>query len=413
MKLISLLAVAVASTLSCSGALAQDSARPAKVHVVEATDSVLRRSYPAIVLPSKEVELSFRVGGRVVELPVRGAMDVAQGDVIARLDARDFETQIAQLQSQRDQAAAQLAALKAGARAEEVAALEAAVVSAQAQLDQAQDQVERTRQLVERGVAAAAKLEQDEAAFRVAQAALEAEREQLAIGRSGGRPEDIDAAEAAMRGIDAQLKVAKDNLDDATLRSPFNGVIARRDIENFTNIQPGQSIALLQALETVHLVFDVPGPDVTALTANSRDNIRNTVMFDAIPGEIFDSEMVEFSVQADAATQTYRGRVAVPQPEGAVILPGMVGRVISSAPGNGSVLMIPLTAVAAASDGAPFVWIVEADNTVSRRDVSLGQAKGASIAVTSGLDAGDAIVAAGVSQILEGMAVRPITRVGG
>ncbi|MFV2054125.1 efflux RND transporter periplasmic adaptor subunit [Aliiroseovarius sp. YM-037] len=413
MKLTGLLAIVAAAGLFGLPAFAQDSARPAKVHEVEATDSVLRRSYPAIVLPSKEVELSFRVGGRVVELPVRGAMNVAEGDVIARLDARDFETQIAQLQSQRDQAEAQLSALKAGARAEEIAALEAAVASAQAQLDQAQDQVERTRQLVERGVAAAAKLEQDEAAFRVAQAALEAQREQLIIGRAGGRPEDIESAEAALRGIDAQLKVARDNLDDATLRSPFDGVVARRDIENFTNIQPGQSIALLQALDTVHLIFDVPGPDVTALTANGRESISNTVMFDAIPGETFESEVVEFSVQADAATQTYRGRVAVSQPEDAVILPGMVGRVISSAPGNGSDLMIPLTAVAAASDGAPFVWIVGADNTVSRKDVSLGPAKGASVAVTSGLAAGDTIVAAGVSQILEGMAIRPITSVGG
>lgn len=50
--------------------------RPAKVFTVEATTSEITRNYPAIVLPSAEVELSFRVSGRVIDLPVRGAMAV-------------------------------------------------------------------------------------------------------------------------------------------------------------------------------------------------------------------------------------------------------------------------------------------------------------------------------------------------
>ncbi|MBA5764984.1 hypothetical protein H2O73_21790, partial [Vibrio sp. 404] len=73
-------------------------------------------------------------------------------------------------------------------------------------------------------------------------------------------------------------------------------------------------IVLLQNLQVVHLTFDVPGPDVTALSANGQGNIRNEVTFDALPGRVFDAEIVEFSVQADSATQTYRGRVAVTSP---------------------------------------------------------------------------------------------------
>lgn len=48
--------------------------RPAKVFTISAAPSNLQRTYPAIVLPSREVQLTFRVSGRVVELPVRGAM---------------------------------------------------------------------------------------------------------------------------------------------------------------------------------------------------------------------------------------------------------------------------------------------------------------------------------------------------
>ncbi len=92
--------VMLAIGLVAPGAMAQEAEtpepiRPAKVVAVAATESIVRRSYPAIVLPSDEVELSFRVSGRLEELPVRGSMDVAEGDMIARLDLRDFESQVA------------------------------------------------------------------------------------------------------------------------------------------------------------------------------------------------------------------------------------------------------------------------------------------------------------------------------
>ncbi|MEO1557845.1 MAG: efflux RND transporter periplasmic adaptor subunit [Pseudomonadota bacterium] len=398
--------------LGLSSADAQDVIRPAKVALVEETESTIRRTYPAIVLPSIEVDLSFRVSGTVIELPIRAATDVEEGDLIAQIDPRDFEQQVAQLESERDQSLAQLAALRTGARAEEIVALEAAVDSAQAQVDQAREQAERTRELVERGVAASARQEQDDATLRVAEANLSAQQEQLVIGQSGGRAEDIEAAEAAIRGLEARLQAARDDLSDATLTAPFSGIVARRDIDNFTNVQAGQSIALLQNLSNVHLSFDVPGPDVASMSANGQENIVTRVIFDAIPGQVFDAEVVEFSVQADAATQTYRGRVSVAQPVGVTILPGMVGRVIATAPGGAANLMIPLTAVAAEPDGSPFVWQVSADDTVAKQPVELGEARGTDIIVSAGLAQGDTVIAAGVSQILDGMQIRPITAVG-
>ncbi len=392
---------------------AQDAPRPAKVFTVQEQTSQIVRRYPGIVLPSQEVELSFRVSGNLIELPIRGSMQVQAGDVIGQIDTRDFKTQVAQLQSQRDQAQAQLAALRAGARPQEISALEAAVDAAQAQVDQAQDNVDRARSLVERGTVTRVTLEQDEASLRVAQAQLRAEVENLAIGREGGRPEEIQAAEAAVRGIEAQIEVAQNNILDATLRAPFDGIIARRDVENFTNIQAGQSVALLQALSIVHVSFDVPAPDVTALTANGPDNIVNKVRLDALPGQLFDSETVEFSVQADTATQTYRGRVAVEVPEGAFVLPGMVGTVVTSAPGAEGQLAVPLSAVAAQADGGPKVWIVDDAGVVSERAVVLGEVAGGFVSVSEGLEPGESVVAAGVHALTPGMTVRPVDKIGG
>ncbi len=393
---------------------AADETRPAKVLTVSSAQPVIERAYPAIALASQESEVSFRVSGQVVELPVRASQSVAEGDVVAQLDTRDFEAAIERLESQRDQAVAELSALRTGARPEEITRLEAAVEASQAEVDQARLQFERTQELVTRGVAPASQLEQQEAALRVAEAQLTSQLEQLAIGMVGGRPEEILAAEAALRGLEVQIEGARDDLADATLRAPFYGVVARRDIENFTNINAGQSVALIQNLSTVHVEFDIPGADIVALMARGAENVTSEVEFDALPDQRFDAELVEFSTQADAATQTYRGRVSVALPDGAVILPGMVARVISTVPNTDvSAVSVPLTALGADAGSAPFVWIVDPEaNTVSEQPVTLGEATGESVFVLEGLQEGDTVVTAGVSQLMSGMAIRPIAGMG-
>ena len=274
-----------------------DPVRPAKVYTVAGSDSEFRRTYPGIVLPSKEVELSFRVSGRVVELPIRASMRLEEGAVVAQLDQRDFEAQVAQLQSQKDEALARLEVLRTGARPEEIAVLEATVSAAEARLGQARDQFERSRQLAERGVTTTAKLREDESALRVAAAQFEAELEQLAIGRAGGRPEEIAAAEAALRGLVTRIESAQDDLSDTTLRAPFAGIVARRDIENFSNITSGQTVVLMQDISTVDVVFDIPGTDITAILATGAENVKSVVEFDAVSrngtaggsGRVFDA----------------------------------------------------------------------------------------------------------------------------
>ena len=402
--------------LSLGHAHAQDQeqvARPAKVWTVEASETEFKRSYPAIIEPSQEAVLSFRVSGRVVELPVLASTRVEEGDLIAQVDPRDFERQVTQLESQRDQAEAQLRALKAGARTEEVAAIEAGIDAIQAQVDQAKEQLERTQELADRGVVAEAQLEADQANLRVAEAQLRAEQEQLIIAQTGGREEDIDAAEASLRGLEAQLSAARDNLDDTSLRAPFDGIISRRNIDNFTNIQAGQDIVLLQKLSTVHVVFDVPGPDV--IIFSGADEVDTQVIFDAEPETEYPAELVEFTTQADSATQTYRGRVAVELPEQSRILPGMVGRIVAATEVDAvETLLVPLTSVGANTDGSAFVWLVDpGSNTVSKKNVTLGDVSGADIAVTDGIAAGDTVVSAGITQLQDGMTIRPVTQIGG
>ena len=402
----------------CSPSEDQDSqskaqiVRPVKTLVVQSASSVLRRTYPAVVLPSQEVDLSFRVSGQILELPIRAATKVKKGDVIAQLDKRDFETEVARFESQLEQAKAQLKAMESGARSEDVTSLKAAIDAAQAKVDQAKDQLKRSQELFEKGITTKSKLDQDQTALRVAEATLESSQQDLIKGEAGSREEDVDAQKAAIKGLEAQVAAARDNLSDTTLRAPFDGIIAKRNVDNFVNIQAKTSIAVLQQLETLDLIFDVPGPDVAKLAKSK--TFKLMAKLDSIPDSEFKAALIEFSTQADAATQTYRGRVSIKPPSSVTILPGMAGTiVVTDKPIGSSIILIPVTAIGSEPDGKAFVWVVtQPDNKVKKHPVTIGEATGAAVSVLDGLAAGDTVVTAGVSALQESMTVRPISVIG-
>ncbi len=386
--------------------------RPVKTITVQPMVSKFQRTYSAVVLPSQEVELSFRVSGRIVELAIRSGLEVKKGDIVAQLDTRDFKAEITQLDSQLEQAEAQKQVMTSGARAEDIASLQAAVAVVQARVDAAKDQVARSRHLFERQVVAKARLDNDLTSLRVAEAELKAKEQELIKGQAGARQEDVIAQEAVIRGLKSQLKALNDRLSDATLRAPFDGIIATRKVENFSNIQANETVATLQDISSPNLTFDVPGPDVYKFAQFKERGLK--VLLDSIPGREFEATISEFSTQADAATQTYRARVIIQNPDGEPILPGMTGSIVVTAKQEGAgVFMLPISAIASEADGKPFVWIVNLENNkTARRDVVTGEASGANIAISNGLEEGDVVVTAGISALQESMVVKPVSTIG-
>lgn len=417
-----MLKLMIASMLSlslygCSESEEQDKnagsvVRPVLTQSVEPVDSAIQRSYPAIVLPAQQAELSFRVSGRIVELPIRAAAQIKKGAIIAQLDTRDFEAEIARLENQLAQADAQLSAMTTGARSEDIASLEASVTAAEAQVKAANDQVERTRSLFDQGIVTKSKLDGDLTNLEVTEAQLEAQKQELIKGQSGSRSEEVDAQKAAIKGLQVQLNTAKDNLSDATLRAPFDGMVAKRSVDNFRNIQAKETVAILQQLDTLDLTFDVPGPDIVKLAG--RETPVASARLDGIEDRIFDAQFVELTAQADPTTQTFRGRVSIKPPEGIVILPGMSGTVtVTDSKESFSTILVPASAVASKADGSAIVWVLNGtDSTVGTRAVKTGDATGADIAILDGLVSGDVIVTKGISQLQPDMVVRPVSSIG-
>lgn len=385
--------------------------RPVKVLTIKQSEGRGSQTYPARVLPAQEAALSFRISGQILDLSIRAASEVSKGDIIAKLDTRDLETQKLQLESQLQQAQAQLASMTSGARDEDIASLTAGVKASQAQLEAAQQQLERTRTLFDKGLVTKAQLDQHVTGLKVAEADLESRQQELNKGLAGSRVEEVEAQKAAIKALEAQLQAADNNLDDAVLRAPFAGIIANKAVENFANIQAKETIATLQRINRLDLEFDVPGTDVVRFSKETDPVI--IAQLDSVPNLRFNATFVEFDTQADTATQTFRARVSIEPPKDFTILPGMTGEIKAIARSRQKpVIRVPLTALASSPDGKAFVWLVGKDNKVSQRSVTTGKATANAVAITEGLDVGETIAVAGLSALQAGMAVKPVAVVG-
>ena len=222
---------------------------------------------------------------------------------------------------------------------------------------------------------------------------------------------DFDRYKAARDVARAQKEDAENALDDTTLRAPFDGVIAKRYVENFEKVEAKQPIAFLQLIDQLEILINVP--ELTMARFRQQGQTEVTVEFDSAPGKQYPLTVKEFSTEADPATQTYQVVMEMAQPEEANILPGMTAKVIATAKegittGSTSII-IPALAVLNDADKKSYVWVLDLEaTTVHKTMVQVDRLEGSeNIVIQDGLQGGETIIIAGVTKLQEGQKVRP------
>ncbi len=220
---------------------------------------------------------------------------------------------------------------------------------------------------------------------------------------------DFDRIEADYRSARAALDQAQLDLSYTELKAPFDGIIARRAVQNFEEVQAKQAILALRDLSLLEVKFGVPEGIVQRLSETPESEvIPVTASFDSAPDQAFALTFREFANTADPATQTFEATFVLPRPEGLEVLPGMTANVSVdlSAFFEGEAYFLPVTAVTADSGLGAHVWVVDEESgSVSARPVTLGRMSGASIEVFEGLNPGERVVTAGTGYLGEGMRV--------
>ncbi|WP_417742033.1 efflux RND transporter periplasmic adaptor subunit [Salipiger sp.] len=221
-------------------------------------------------------------------------------------------------------------------------------------------------------------------------------------------------SESALDDSETQAGLARievDNaqiaLDDATLYAPFDALVASRMVENYTTISAGTPVVRLHDMSEIRVEIDVP--EVLIQKADVADDVSVLARFPA-SSESYEMTVRELNAETSAIGQTYRATFGMAPPEGLDVLPGSSVTVTAKLSRGEPRITIPAAAVQIAPDGATFVFRFDpkgaAEGTLTRLPVTVEPTDDGGVAVIEGLEDGDEIVVAGVSDLSDGMKAR-------
>ncbi len=210
----------------------------------------------------REVDLGFRVGGRVARLEVQEGDRVEAEQLLATLDARPFEEEVALARANLTGRRAELAELEAGTRPQEIARARARVAHREADLELARRDFARTKTLFERGDVAESVFDDARTTLAEAEAALREAEAALDLAIEGPRAEDIAAARAQVAAAKAELDRAETALADTELHAAEPGIVLSRLRERGAIVAAGAPVYTLTLTDPMRIRAWIAEPDL-------------------------------------------------------------------------------------------------------------------------------------------------------
>ncbi len=271
----------------------------------------------------RQVNLSFKVDGRIETLAVDEGDPVKAGQVLATLDKRYFQDDLRLARARRDNAAANLARLEHGSRPEEIGQARAQLAQQEATLTLAQANLERGKDLVQSGGVSKEDLDLRRQAVGVAEANVRYAKETLRLAEIGPRYEDVDAARALLAEQEAMVVQSERRLADSDLVAPNDGFILTRARERGAIVQAGETVFTETLSSPVWVRTYVNERDLGRI----RPNLPAEVRTDSDPDRVYRGFIGFISPTAEFTPKTvetrelrtdlvYRLRVVVDNPDG-------------------------------------------------------------------------------------------------
>lgn len=335
-------------------------------------------------IPFQEVELHAKVAGYIKHIYVDIGDRVKMGQVLATLDVPELT--------------AQVEGADAGVRRtqEQITRAKSEVLRAQANYAAFHSAAQRLEQASQArpGLIAEQELDDAQAKDRVAAA-------------------QVDSAKSALSATEQQLGVSQADqqhysslADYSRITAPFNGVITWRYADTGSLIQAGTSNAssmpVVKLAEVNVLRLRIPVPE--SLAGFVKDGDSATVHVQAT-GERFTGLVTRSTAALDTSTRTLQVEIDVPNKNGK-LTPGMYADVSLNIQRAGNALAVPVQAVDQGGS-QPFVLVVNKNNRVEKRDVTIGISTANRVGILSGLSEGERVIAANLGSFQPGERVTP------
>ncbi|PDS78408.1 efflux RND transporter periplasmic adaptor subunit [Rhizobium sp. L18] len=322
--------------------------RPVKVVEIAKAGDTRKLDHSGSVKARTEMNLGFRVAGKITERLVDIGDRVMPGDVLARVDATDY----------------QLA----------VKTAEANLAAAERSVETADLANKRAEQLFDKSVAPKSQLEQ---------AAL-------------SHDQAISQRDAALSALDQ----AKNQVSYTELKAGQNGIVTSINADTGQVVGSGTAVVTVAVDGEKEVQIAIPENDI----AEFKPGKTVKTSFWADKKLLLDGKVREVSGSADQQSRTFAVRVSLPNDPR--VLLGMTATIEADVDNGNSYVSIPLSALAE-KDGKQMVWTVDRDTaTVHGRDIQVADFTGDGVHVTEGLDTGDLVVAAGTQFMTENLKVK-------
>lgn len=232
------------------------------------------------------------------------------------------------------------------------------------------------------------------------------ERNKRLLEKQAISQQDFEIAETQFILARANYEGARNKLSYTYLKAPFDGVIEKKFVENYQKVNPGQGVVRLVQPSELLVWFTVPDNDLEFVRSNPTFSIE----FDAFKGRFFNAiikELIDTSPDGTGIPVSLVIKDTLFKEFKSLVKPGFSARVvmkIEKANFPASYVVIPMTALfTEPRSNEQSVWVLAADNTVTRKAVDVEFPSGTDqVVVSSGIEVGDIVISAGVNRISEG-----------
>ncbi len=401
----------VLATAGCEKKAQGPQQRPApevSVSTVQPQSVTLTIELPGRTSAHRVAEIRPQISGLLLKRLFTEGSNVEAGQVLYRIDPAPFQAAV-------ENAKASLTATqKAADRARAALAASIAGVSRQkATLDLAKTNRQRYEDLVKDRAVSVSEYDRTETDTAVAEAALKEAQAQVQSNKVA-----VAAAKAAIEQARAALKTARINLGYTKITAPISGRIGRSTVTEGAIVTAYQPVALatIQQLDPMYVDVSQSTSELLRLKRRLEEGQlhRNGKNYQEV-GLLLEEGTryplkgtLQFrDVSVDPSTASVMLRIVFPNPEG-TLLPGMFVRAVVQEGINEKAILIPQQAVSRDPKGNPLALLVNGENKVEQRPLSIDRAIGNRWLVSSGLKEGDKIIVEGVQRVRPGAAVRTV-----
>ena len=360
------------------------------------------RRFPGPIVAVEEVDIVPRVTGYIEKLNFKEGDFVKAGDLLFEIEQREYA------------AALKRAEAEVASRRSAIDQAEAAIKQQEARIDELNSILEyreatynRNKQLFARGTAVSQDdVDNTESAFKATRAQLAAAQATLASVKS-----QYETAKSALAAAEAAADLAAFDMEHTRIAAPISGKIGKVTVTPGNLVMPQfGKLVDIKTISPIYVRFAI-SEQLFLTTYGGEKGIRDIarIRLELADGAMYEEEAKIALIDNKVDPKTNKIMIwAILQNEDHKLLPGSYATVYLSPKSDKPTCAVIVSAVQTEAGGGSFVYVLDGENKVERREVRLGALSEKYYEITSGLKPGETVVVEGVNKVRPGQTVNPI-----